>query len=52
MPAARGPGGDVVVSAGEVSKGIFWQLEMHDVHIQLQRQSITVVNTYLGHSVK
>lgn len=31
------------------SKGFFWQLEMHDVHIQLQRQSVMVINTYLGH---
>lgn len=31
------------------SKGIFWQLKMHHVHIQLQKQSVMVINAYLGH---
>lgn len=30
-------------------KGIFWKLEMCDVHIQLQRQRIMVINSYSAH---
>lgn len=30
-------------------KGIFWKLEMCDVHVQLQRRRITVINSYFAH---